>query len=255
MARAAHALGEPQLAARALARLAQRAEDAIDQQAPWGRQGVDAVAECARGLSACGLTCDSLDRFLTDTAAALTALAAVPATAAGGVARLRDLGRLTEQQAGSLLVSADPASLLAEDHEPAVTAAALAQYAGGRPHRLGESTPTWHTVAERFAAALPAACRNYRLEEVAALLQGLGLLGWADHRITRDGIDFLLRQQHPTGAFGYPAHDGHRERATALRIWTQSCVVALSSLYDAQQGEQRRARPGRSPYCSLRTAG
>ncbi|MGE7437588.1 DUF6895 family protein [Kitasatospora sp. NPDC001175] len=231
-ARGARSVGEPQLAARALSSLAQHARNILDQPVAWGRQGVDSVAECARGLSAAGLTCDSLDRFLTETATALTELTVIPATAAGGVSRLRDLGRLTPEHAALLLASTNPTSLLAGNRAPAVTAAALAQYADGEPHRLGNDLSTWHLVAERFAAAVPAACRSYRLEEVAALLQGLGLLGWADHRITRDGVDFLLGQQHPTGAFGYPACDGHRERATALRIWTQGCVVALSCLYD-----------------------
>ncbi|MGW2372988.1 DUF6895 family protein [Kitasatospora sp. NPDC001683] len=230
--RAARSVGDPQLAARTLTRLAQRADGALAQPVAWGQQGVDAVAECARGLSACGLACDSLDRFLTDTAGTLTGLTAVPTTAAGGVRLLQDLGRLTAQQADSLLASTDPASLLAENRSPAITAVALAQYADGRPLRLGGDASVWRSVAERFAAALPAACRSYRLEEVAALLQGLGVVGWADHRITRDGVDFLLCQQHPTGAFGYPARDDHRERATAQRGWTRSCVVALSCLYD-----------------------
>ncbi|MEU8926580.1 hypothetical protein AB0D10_37600 [Kitasatospora sp. NPDC048545] len=216
--------------------LVQRAENALVERVVWGRQGADAVFDCARGLSACDLTCDSLDRFLADTAAALNGLSAVPATAAGGVCRLRDLGWLTPQQAGSLLAATDPASLLAENHAPAVTATALAQYADEDPGRLGHDTSVWYPVAEHFAAALPTACQSYRLEEVAALLKGLAILGWADHRITRDGIDFLLCQQHPTGAFGYPARDDHRERATAQRIWTQSCVVALSRLYACKAG-------------------
>lgn len=241
-ARAARSVGEPQLAARALTSLVRHA-DALAQPVAWSRQGVDAVAECARGLSACGLSCDSLDRFLADTAAALTGLTAVPTTAAGGVRRLRDLGWLTAQQADPLLASTAPVNLLAENHAPAATAMALAQYADGQPLRFGNDAAAWHAVAERFAAALPAACRSYRLEEAAALLQGLGLLGWADHRVTRDGVDFLLCQQHPTGAFGYPARDDPQERATAQRIWTQSCVVALSCLYGLYDGRV----PHRSP--------
>ncbi|MGC0318472.1 DUF6895 family protein [Kitasatospora acidiphila] len=242
-ARAARSVGEPQLAARALTSLVQRAGNTLTQPMAWGGQGVDAVAECARGLSACGLVCESLDQFLTDTAAALTGLTAIPTAAAGGVRRLRDLGRLTARQADSLLASTSTANLFAGNHAPAVTAVALAQYADGQPLHLGNDGSAWHSVAERFAAALPAACQNYRLEEAAALLQGLGLLGWADHRITRDGVDFLLCQQHPTGAFGYPARDDHLERATAQRIWTQSCVVALSCLY----GLYDRRAPHRSP--------
>lgn len=100
-ARAARSVGEPQLAARALTSLVQRAGNTLTQPMAWGGQGVDAVAECARGLSACGLVCESLDQFLTDTAAALTGLTAIPTAAAGGVRRLRDLGRLTARQADS----------------------------------------------------------------------------------------------------------------------------------------------------------
>ena len=64
----------------------------------------------------------------------------------------------------------------------------------------------------------------------AVLLRGLALLGWSDHRVVRDGLDFLLRQQSPSGAFGYPAVDDPQQRASMQRRWTQSCVVALATL-------------------------
>ncbi|MEU1624949.1 hypothetical protein ABZ746_06305 [Streptomyces sp. NPDC020096] len=228
--RGAHSVGEPQLASRALASVAHRAETEPGPTV-WTRHSADVVFECARGMAASDLACTSLDRFLADIAAALTGLTTVPANAAGGVVRLMELGWLTPEQADFLLASSDPADLLTEDHPPAVTAKALARYAGDEPRRLGRGSAARSRVAERLAAALPTACQSYKLEEAAALLRGLALLGWADHRITRDGLGFLLSQQAPTGAFGYPAHDDHHVRTALQRNWTQSCTAALSSLF------------------------
>ncbi|MEU8928056.1 hypothetical protein AB0D10_45395, partial [Kitasatospora sp. NPDC048545] len=48
--RGACSVGEPQLASRALKSLVQRAENALVERVVWGRQGADAVFDCARGL-------------------------------------------------------------------------------------------------------------------------------------------------------------------------------------------------------------
>ncbi|GGO99869.1 DUF6895 family protein [Wenjunlia tyrosinilytica] len=227
--RGARAVGEPELAHPAVTSLVGRV-GAASEQALWGSHGADVVFECAHGVTASGLSCPSLDRFLTDTADALAGVTVVPAAAAAGVGHLMRLGRLAPHTADSLLASADPAELRARSRPSAVVARDLAQYAGDEPSRIDSDDPGWYPVAERLAAALPDACRNYRLEEVAVLLGGLALLGWADHRVTRDGLEFLLRQQSPAGSFGFTARDDPQERASAQRRWTQSCVVALSHL-------------------------
>ncbi|QKV98016.1 hypothetical protein HUT19_35255 [Streptomyces sp. NA02950] len=227
-ARGARSLGEPALAHTALASVVKRVE-AEPGRSLWQRIGADVVFECAHGLKASSHSCASLDRFLEETATALSGLTAVPAAAAGGVLHLTRLGSLAEQTAHSLIASADPAPLMAEGRPPAMTAKGLIQYAGDDPGRLASRGSSAHAVGERLAAALPAACQDYKLDEVAVLLQSLALLGWADHRVVRDGLEFLLRQQSPSGAFGYPAVDDPRQRASLRRRWTQSCVVTLSS--------------------------
>ncbi|WP_372444919.1 DUF6895 family protein [Streptomyces coffeae] len=227
-ARGARSLREPALAHSALASVVKRVE-AEPGPSLWQRIGADVVFECAHGLRATSGGCATLDRFLDDTATALSGLTAIPAAAAGGVVQLMRLDRLSEETARSLIDSADPAPLMAEGSPPAMTARGLVQYAGDDPSRLSSRGSSAHAVAERLAAALPAACKDYKLDEVAVLLQSLALLGWAGHRIVRDGLEFLLRQQSPSGAFGYPAVDDPQQRASLRRRWTQSCVVALSS--------------------------
>ncbi|MEU8824609.1 hypothetical protein [Streptomyces sp. NPDC048636] len=226
-AHGARSLGEPSLAESALASVVKRVD--IEQgPSPWRRVGADVVFACAHGLRATDRSCATLDRFLEDTATALAGLTAVPAAAAGGVTQLMRLGWLTDEVAHSLIGSADPAPLMAEGRPPAMIARGLVQYAGDDPGRLAGNGPSARTVGERLAAALPAACQDYQLDEVAVLLQGLTLLGWADHRVVHDGVEFLLRQQRPSGAFGCPAVDDPEQRTRTQRRWTQSCVVALS---------------------------
>lgn len=227
--RGTRAADEPQLAHRALAAVLRRVE-AGPGPAAWRRFGADVAFECARGAAASGLKCHSLDRFLSDTGAALTDLTAIPASAAGGVRQLKEAGRLDAAHADLLLASTTCAELAAHDAQPVALAQSLIQYTNGDPALLGADDSFWRPVAERFAAALPAAYEDYRIEHLAILLHGLALLGWADHRITRDGLDFLLSQQQPSGAFGHPAHDDPPTRAAAQRIWTQNCVLALSAL-------------------------
>lgn len=226
-ARGARALAEPALAQAALASVVKRVE-AEQGPSPWRRVGADVVFECAHGLRAASRDCATLDRFLEDTATALTGLTAVPVAAAGGVAHLMRLGWLTEDTGNALIASADPAPLLTAGPPPAMTAKGLVQYAGDDPDRLpgGEAA---RAVGERLAAALPAACQDYKLDEVAVLLRCLILLGWADHRVVRDGVEFLLRQQTPSGAFGWPAVDDPDQRMGLRQRWTQSCVVTLST--------------------------
>ncbi|MET7934190.1 hypothetical protein [Streptomyces sp. NPDC005322] len=228
-ARGARSIREPELAHSALGSVVKRAE-AEPSPSLWRRVGADVVFECAHGLRATSRSCATLDLFLEGTATALAGLTAIPAAAVGGVMQLTRLGLLAEQTAHSLITSAGPAPLMAEGRPPAVTARDLIQYAGDDPSRLPSSCgSSAHAVGERLAAGLPAACQDYKLDEVAVLLQGLALLGWADHRVVRDGLEFLLRQQSPSGAFGYPAADDPQQRASLQRRWTQSCVVALSS--------------------------
>lgn len=227
--RGARSVGDPALAHPALVSVVERAEAEPGPEL-WRRVGADVVFECAHGIRASHLTCATLDRFLEDTATALSGLTTVPATAVGGVDRLMRLGWLAADAAHSLIASADPTPLLAENRPPAMTARDVVLFAGDDPSRLVRRGSSAHSVGERLAAALPAACQDYRLEEVAVLLHGLALLGWAGHRVVRDGIEFLLRQQGPSGAFGYPAVDDPQQRGSMQRQWTQSCVVTLSTL-------------------------
>ncbi|MGY0055632.1 DUF6895 family protein [Streptomyces sp. LZ34] len=240
--RGARSVGEPALARPALVSVVERAEAEPGPEL-WRRVGADVVFECAHGMRASNLTCAALDRFLEDTASALSGLTAVPATAAGGVGQLTRLGWLAAEAAHSLIASADPTPLLAEDRPPAVTARDVAQFAGDDPSRLARCASSARSAGERLAAALPAACQDYKLEEVAVLLQGLALLGWADHRVVRDGSEFLLRQQSPSGAFGHPAVDDPQQRASVQRRWTQSCVAALSTLVALGSGPAAEPMP------------
>ncbi|CCK32793.1 hypothetical protein BN159_8415 [Streptomyces davaonensis JCM 4913] len=234
--RGARALGQPALVEPALSALATYLDAAPDQL--WSRYGVEAVAEFARGLSGLGLTCDSLERFLTSTAAALREVSVVPAGARTGIRILVDLGVLAADHGAALLASAPLAPPGTDDIAAGLVALQIAQRADQIPHPRDAGAESWRPVAECLAAALPAAYRDYRLGEMAALVRALALLGWGEHRLTRDAAAFLLSQQTPTGAIGYPACDCSDNRAEAHRAWTQSCVIALAELISSRPLEQ-----------------
>ncbi|MET9735077.1 hypothetical protein ABZZ79_31875 [Streptomyces sp. NPDC006458] len=227
-ARGARALGRLDLVEPALSALAGHFDAAPDQL--WVRHGVEVVAEFARGLDGLGLACDSLERFLTSTAAALREVCVVPADASAGIRCLVDLGVLAADHGAALLASVTHAPPDTDGVAAGLVALRIAQRADQVPHPRAADGASWRPVAERLAAALPAAYRNYQLGEMAALVRALTILGWGEHRLTRDAAAFLLSQQTPTGAVGYPARDGGNDRARAQRAWTQSCVIALAEL-------------------------
>ncbi|KPI15843.1 hypothetical protein OV450_8175 [Actinobacteria bacterium OV450] len=227
-ARGARALGELPLIQPALEALASRLNAA---PAPmWSRCGSDVVGEFARGLAQLGVTCTSLERFLADTAAALHEVSVLPASASTGLGFLVDLGVLAADHGAALLATPPYAPPDTDDVPAALVAQQLAQQAGGLPRPYTADAETWYPVAESLGAALPAAYQGYQLGEIAALVRGLVLLGWGEHRLTRDGVAFLLAQQTPTGAIGYPSSDNAHTRTQAHRAWTQSCVIALADL-------------------------
>ncbi|WUW69251.1 hypothetical protein OIU81_05035 [Streptomyces sp. NBC_01454] len=197
-AHAADALGEPALTRPLLLDCAARLAEA--DAAVWQEHGMEVVGAFASGLRAHGITCVSLDGFLTSTAAAVELLDTVPAQAAPSVQRLADLGLLSPRRAAALT--------------------------GG-----GTTAPL--AAPEAATGDLPGAWRNYHLGKIAGIVRDLARRGGAAHRLTRDAVAFLLAQQSPCGAFGRPACDDPEERERAMLSWTQSVVTALAAVHAA----------------------
>ncbi|MEU6084150.1 hypothetical protein [Streptomyces sp. NPDC047108] len=191
----AAALGEPELAGPALRHLSTLLAEAEDRV--WQGHGMEVTGEFAVGLRANGISCPSLERFLRATADAVRTLDSVPPEAVGNVHRLAGLGLIDARSAADLTACAD---------------------------REGTTDPA------SAAPALQEAVKTYHLGRVADILRGAAGAGWADHRIARDAVRFLLAQQHGDGAFGYPACDDPGEREQARLSWTRSVVTALAAV-------------------------
>lgn len=197
-AHAADALGEPDLTRPLLLDYSARLAEA--DAAVWQGHGMEVVGTFASGLRAHGITCDSLDAFLTSTAAAVDLLDTVPAQAAPSVRRLADLGLLSPRRATAL---------------------------------TGGATTAPPATPEAATGDLPGAWKHYHLGKIAGIVRHLAREGKADHRLTRDAVAFLLAQQSPCGAFGRPACDDPEEREQALLSWTQSTATALAAVHTA----------------------
>ncbi|MGP3998733.1 DUF6895 family protein [Streptomyces sp. 8N706] len=192
----AAAVGEPGLSRPALRHFAERLADADADT--WQHHGMEVAGEFAAGLRALELTCPSLDRFLTATAATVSRLDSVPAQAVHNVRRLAELGLIRPRRAAALTADADRA------RRPAPAAA---------------------------AAQLPDARKRYHLGHIAGAVRDLARAGWAGHRVTQDAIAFLLAQQSTWGAFGHPACDDPATRERVQLSWTQSIVTALATAH------------------------
>ena len=193
---AATAVGEPDLARPALQHFAELLADADPDV--WQESGMETVGEFAAGLRTLGIACASLDAFLTSTATVLGQLETVPPQAARGIHCLADLGLIPHRRAAALTAEA-----------------AFAR----------------QTAPEAVAARLPDAWRQYHLGQVAGIIRELARAGWAEHRVTRDALAFLLAQQSTGGAFGHPAHDAPETRERARLSWTQSVLTALATAH------------------------
>ncbi|MEV7684217.1 hypothetical protein AB0O64_37660 [Streptomyces sp. NPDC088341] len=191
----AAAVGEPDIARPALLHFAELLADADPDV--WQAVGMEVAGEFAAGLRTLGITCPSLDRFLALTATVVGRLESVPPQAARNVHRLAELGLIPPQRAVALTIGAS-----AEQKAP-----------------------------EAAAVLLPDAWREYRLGHVAGTVRELVRAGWAGHRVTKDAITFVLAQQTPDGAFGYPACDDPASRERARLSWTQSIVTALAGAH------------------------
>ncbi|WP_241003079.1 hypothetical protein [Streptomyces sp. CB01881] len=220
----ASAVGRGELARGALHHFARLLTD-LDPDAAggetWQAHGIEVVGEFASGLRELGIACRSLDTFLARTAAAVADLPHIPPQARPGIQRLADLG----------LIPPGPAPA---DPQPP-----------GDPSR----------AAEALAADLSDARRTYHLGRLAGIVRDLTAAGWADHRITRDAVAFLLSQQSADGAFGHPACD---DPATRLRVrlsWTQSIVTALAATHRAQRAHPAPDRPAAAKTPGARAAG
>ncbi|GGN33442.1 hypothetical protein GCM10012285_04510 [Streptomyces kronopolitis] len=197
-AHAADALGEPDLTRPLLLDYSARLAEA--DAAVWQGHGMEVVGTFASGLRAHGITCGSLDAFLTSTAAAVDLLDTVPAQAAPSVRRLADLGLLSPRRATAL---------------------------------TGGATTAPPATPEAATGDLPGAWKHYHLGKIAGIVRDLAREGKAEHRLTRDAVAFLLAQQSPCGAFGRPACDDPEERERAMLSWTQSTVTALATVHTA----------------------
>ncbi|MER6305549.1 hypothetical protein [Streptomyces sp. NPDC001657] len=198
VAHAAEALGEPELARPLLLDFSERLADA--EADVWQGHGMEVVGEFAFGLRAHGITCPSLDRFFTSTAAAVELLDKVPPQAAYNVQRLVGLGLIAPQRAAELIDA-------------------------------GADGP--HSLPETSAADLLDACKNYHLGHIADIVRDSARAGRAEHRITRDALAFLLAQQNSCGAFGRPACDDPAMRERTMLSWTQSVATTLATVHTA----------------------
>ncbi|MEU4768225.1 hypothetical protein AB0H12_33745 [Actinosynnema sp. NPDC023794] len=201
----------------------------------WDSYSADIVLEIARGCAGLGLACAPLSRMLGDLGASLAEADSVPPEATCGVLALTDLGHLARGRGADLLRSSKPRRSVDLAASPVDTAQRLASTHDPRLGPIGQPHE-WRPVAEHLFGALAPACQAYDLGQVAALVRGLALLGLGGHRITLDAVDFLLGQQHRSGAIGFPACDDGEARERAHRAWTQAAVVGLSALLEAPVG-------------------
>jgi len=92
-------------------------------------------------------------------------------------------------------------------------------------------------LRERLAMVAPvwmlSCLREYDLELAALLLRTMGYLKLRRDRVLREGIDFLLEQQQPSGRFGFLARDLAGLRAGARRgaVWALDVPITVCCLW------------------------